>query len=223
MVGTPLVVNILNLELLSDFLKLNGLIWSNSGALIFRRFCSSPCTSFIKFNERVRFHLLCPLYNLLGLIYLEKTSIIKVTYQFCKKRELLTCSYHSEVENILRISELHVNCRYIATIGGAVSKRHLFAISEGTVIEGVHCTPDFVELLPKQPDIPRPRLRIVVHCFLLLSARFIFIFHNITPFITYHHISFLWVLLLELLSLRTTCFLIHVEVGPLKISILHCV
>lgn len=52
---------------------------------------------------------------------------------------------------------------YIATINGVVSKRHLFAISEGTVIEGVHCTPDSVELLPQQPDVPRPRLRIVVH------------------------------------------------------------
>ncbi|XP_019196796.1 PREDICTED: uncharacterized protein LOC109190688 [Ipomoea nil] len=52
---------------------------------------------------------------------------------------------------------------YIATIDGEVNKRHLIAISEGTVIEGVHCTPDLVELLPKQPDISRPRLRIVVH------------------------------------------------------------
>lgn len=52
---------------------------------------------------------------------------------------------------------------YIATISGTVSKRHLFAISEGTVIEGVHCTPDSVELLQQQPDISRPRIRIVVH------------------------------------------------------------
>ncbi|KAM3269357.1 hypothetical protein P3S67_030239 [Capsicum chacoense] len=47
--------------------------------------------------------------------------------------------------------------RYIATIDGEVHKRHLIAISEGTVIEGVHCTPDNVELLPRQPDLPRPR------------------------------------------------------------------
>ncbi|XP_052200285.1 putative ribosomal large subunit pseudouridine synthase SVR1, chloroplastic isoform X2 [Diospyros lotus] len=46
---------------------------------------------------------------------------------------------------------------------GAVKKRHLVAISEGTVIQGIHCTPDSVELLPQQPDISRPRLRIVVH------------------------------------------------------------
>ncbi|KAB1219035.1 hypothetical protein CJ030_MR3G015049 [Morella rubra] len=52
---------------------------------------------------------------------------------------------------------------YIAAIDGAVNKRHLIAISEGTVIEGIRCTPDSVELLPHQPDIPRPRLRIVVH------------------------------------------------------------
>ncbi|KAI7749866.1 hypothetical protein M8C21_027531 [Ambrosia artemisiifolia] len=52
---------------------------------------------------------------------------------------------------------------YIATIDGSVHKRHLVAISEGTVIDGVHCTPDAVELLPQQPDKTRPRLRIVVH------------------------------------------------------------
>ncbi|XP_070001735.1 putative ribosomal large subunit pseudouridine synthase SVR1, chloroplastic [Nicotiana tabacum] len=52
---------------------------------------------------------------------------------------------------------------YIATIDGEIHKRHLIAISEGTVIDGVHCTPDAVELLPRQPDVPRPRLRIVVH------------------------------------------------------------
>ncbi|KAK1356422.1 Ribosomal large subunit pseudouridine synthase B [Heracleum sosnowskyi] len=52
---------------------------------------------------------------------------------------------------------------YIATIDGAVNKRHLVAISEGTVVDGVHCTPDAVELLPQQPDISRVRIRIVVH------------------------------------------------------------
>ncbi|KAE8672025.1 Pseudouridine synthase family protein isoform 2 [Hibiscus syriacus] len=52
---------------------------------------------------------------------------------------------------------------YIATIDGEVRKRHLIAISEGTEIEGVLCVPDSVELLPKQPDLSRPRIRIVVH------------------------------------------------------------
>ncbi|XP_048326388.2 putative ribosomal large subunit pseudouridine synthase SVR1, chloroplastic isoform X2 [Ziziphus jujuba] len=52
---------------------------------------------------------------------------------------------------------------YIATVKGVVNKKHLIAISEGTVIEGVHCVPDSVELLPPQPDMSRPRLRIVVH------------------------------------------------------------
>ncbi|KAJ9187070.1 hypothetical protein P3X46_002566 [Hevea brasiliensis] len=52
---------------------------------------------------------------------------------------------------------------YIATVEGVVNKQHLVAISKGTIIEGVHCTPDSVELLPRQPDISRPRLRIVVH------------------------------------------------------------
>lgn len=54
-------------------------------------------------------------------------------------------------------------CRYIATIDGAVNKRHLVAISEGTVVDGIHCTPDAVELLPQQPDISRVRIRIVVN------------------------------------------------------------
>ncbi|XP_020094209.1 uncharacterized protein LOC109714157 isoform X1 [Ananas comosus] len=52
---------------------------------------------------------------------------------------------------------------YIATVDGSVHKRHLIAISEGTVIEGTKCIPDLVELLPGQPDASRPRLRIVVH------------------------------------------------------------
>lgn len=52
---------------------------------------------------------------------------------------------------------------YIATIDGAVHKRHLLAISEGTIVDGVHCTPEAVELLPQQPDKSRARLRIVVH------------------------------------------------------------
>ncbi|PPD71613.1 hypothetical protein GOBAR_DD31485 [Gossypium barbadense] len=52
---------------------------------------------------------------------------------------------------------------YIATIDGEVRKRHLIAISEGTEIEGVLCVPDSVELLPTQPDLSRPRIRIVVH------------------------------------------------------------
>ncbi|KAF5188534.1 Pseudouridine synthase family protein [Thalictrum thalictroides] len=52
---------------------------------------------------------------------------------------------------------------YIAAVDGVVNKRHLIAVSQGTAIEGVHCKPDSVELLPQQPDTPRPRLRIVVH------------------------------------------------------------
>lgn len=53
--------------------------------------------------------------------------------------------------------------RYIATIDGLVHKRHLIAISDGTTIEGVHCIPDIVELLPREPDMQRARLRIVVN------------------------------------------------------------
>ncbi|WCJ25016.1 hypothetical protein M5689_006930 [Euphorbia peplus] len=48
---------------------------------------------------------------------------------------------------------------YIATVDGSVSKRHLIAISDGTVVEGVHCTPDSVELLPRQAEVSRARLR----------------------------------------------------------------
>lgn len=52
---------------------------------------------------------------------------------------------------------------YIATVDGAVNNRHLLAISEGTVIDGTHCTPDAVELLAKQADKSKTRIRIVVH------------------------------------------------------------
>ncbi|XP_068491506.1 putative ribosomal large subunit pseudouridine synthase SVR1, chloroplastic isoform X2 [Phaseolus vulgaris] len=52
---------------------------------------------------------------------------------------------------------------YIATVDGLVYKRHLMAISEGTTIEGVHCVPDAVEILPRQADMQRARIRIVVH------------------------------------------------------------
>jgi len=58
----------------------------------------------------------------------------------------------------------HLICyiRYIATIDGLVHKRHLIAISEGTTVEGVLCVPDVVELLPRQPEMQRTRIRIVV-------------------------------------------------------------
>ncbi|XP_021861251.1 putative ribosomal large subunit pseudouridine synthase SVR1, chloroplastic isoform X2 [Spinacia oleracea] len=52
---------------------------------------------------------------------------------------------------------------YIATVNGEVHKRQLVAIIQGTTIDGVHCTPEYVELLPRQQDILRARLRIVVN------------------------------------------------------------
>ncbi|XP_056164859.1 putative ribosomal large subunit pseudouridine synthase SVR1, chloroplastic isoform X1 [Syzygium oleosum] len=52
---------------------------------------------------------------------------------------------------------------YIAAVDGEVHKRHLIALSQGTVVDGTHCIPDSVELLPRQPDNSRHRLRIVVH------------------------------------------------------------
>jgi len=69
--------------------------------------------------------------------------------------------YSCEFSHFLK----HYVCliRYIATVNGLVHKRHLTAISEGTTIEGVHCVPDSVELLPRMPDTQRSRLRIVVN------------------------------------------------------------
>ncbi|KAM7467878.1 hypothetical protein LguiB_015440 [Lonicera macranthoides] len=67
---------------------------------------------------------------------------------------------------------------YIAAIDGLVNKRHLIAISEGTFIDSVHCTPDAVELLPQQPGISRSRLRIVV--ILLLEPQ---VFYSVSTMI----------------------------------------
>jgi hypothetical protein len=80
----------------------------------------------------------------------------------------VTCSVCLVAEHPLNFSSCMRDCRYIATIDGAVSKRS--AISEGTVIDSVHCTPDSVELLPQQPDISRPRLCIMV-CILFLFSQ----------------------------------------------------
>ncbi|KAL6902369.1 hypothetical protein ACP4OV_005245 [Aristida adscensionis] len=57
----------------------------------------------------------------------------------------------------------NVTKEYVVTIDGAVHKKHLIAISEGTKIDGVKCIPDLVEPLATQPDTKRTRLRIVVH------------------------------------------------------------
>lgn len=76
---------------------------------------------------------------------------------------LIIVTNDGEFANKVSHPSSNLSKEYIATINGGVSKRHLLTISEGTVIEGVHCTPDLVELLPQQPDISRPRLRIVVH------------------------------------------------------------
>ncbi|RVW97757.1 putative ribosomal large subunit pseudouridine synthase SVR1, chloroplastic [Vitis vinifera] len=84
-----------------------------------------------------------------GLIILTNDGMhIAITKGFCSKLSHPSSKLSKE---------------YIATIDGVVNKRHLIAISEGTVIEGVHCTPDSVELLPPQPNISKPRLRVVVH------------------------------------------------------------
>lgn len=75
-------------------------------------------------------------------------------------------------ENSLILSNLHIYfTRYIATVDGLVHKKHLMAISEGTTIEGIHCVPDMVELLPRQPDGQRDRLRIVVNIFFFVIIK----------------------------------------------------
>lgn len=51
---------------------------------------------------------------------------------------------------------------YVAAIEGKVTKRHLQVISEGTLVEGVHCTPVAVELISAQANERKQRLRIVV-------------------------------------------------------------
>lgn len=51
---------------------------------------------------------------------------------------------------------------YVAAVEGKVTKRHLQAISEGTLVEGVHCTPVAVELISAQANERKQRLRIVV-------------------------------------------------------------
>ncbi|XP_051116586.1 putative ribosomal large subunit pseudouridine synthase SVR1, chloroplastic isoform X2 [Andrographis paniculata] len=76
---------------------------------------------------------------------------------------LIIVTNDGEFANKVSHPSSNLTKEYIATISGVVNKRNLFAISEGTVIDGVHCTPDLVELLPPQPDISRPRIRIVVH------------------------------------------------------------
>jgi pseudouridine synthase len=57
----------------------------------------------------------------------------------------------------------NITKEYVATIDGAVHKKHLIAISEGTRIDGVKVVPDSVEPLDAQPDTKRTRLKIVVH------------------------------------------------------------
>ncbi|KAK4435972.1 putative ribosomal large subunit pseudouridine synthase SVR1, chloroplastic [Sesamum alatum] len=76
---------------------------------------------------------------------------------------LIIVTNDGEFANKVSHPSSNLSKEYIATVNGSVNKRHLFSISEGTVIEGVHVTPDSVELLPQQPDISRQRLRIVVH------------------------------------------------------------
>lgn len=51
---------------------------------------------------------------------------------------------------------------YIASVDGKVTKRQLLTITEGVVVDGVHCRPVQVELFPKEVGEFRERLRIVV-------------------------------------------------------------
>lgn len=67
----------------------------------------------------------------------------------------------------------------MVTIDGAVHKKHLIAISDGTKIDGIMCIPDLVEPLDAQSDTRKTRLKIVVLFFLaslFLSCFFVFAF-----------------------------------------------
>ncbi|VAH87651.1 unnamed protein product [Triticum turgidum subsp. durum] len=55
----------------------------------------------------------------------------------------------------------NITKEYVVTIDGAVHKKHLVAISGGTVIDGVKVVPDLVEPLDAQADTKRTRLKIV--------------------------------------------------------------
>lgn len=97
-----------------------------------------------------------PLYILnLKLIYLH----LSVQYTLKMKVWMMLLVQKSLFVPLLKVV---CPCRYIAAIEGSVSKRHLQRISGGTFIDGIHCIPDSVELLPAQPHDPKPRLRIVV-------------------------------------------------------------
>jgi hypothetical protein len=73
--------------------------------------------------------------------------------------------FFTPVNSLIFLKHHFCFIRYIATVDGLVHKRYLMAISEGTVIEGVHCVPDSVELLPHMPNVQRARLRIVVNIY----------------------------------------------------------
>jgi len=65
----------------------------------------------------------------------------------------------------------------VVTIDGAVHKKHLIAISEGTKIDGVMCIPDLVEPLDAQSDTRKTRLKIVVFfSSFIYSVLFLFAF-----------------------------------------------
>ena len=65
----------------------------------------------------------------------------------------------------------------MVTIDGAVHKKHLIAISEGTKIDGVMCIPDLVEPLDAQSDTRKTRLKIVVFfSSFIYSVLFLFAF-----------------------------------------------
>ncbi|EPS61841.1 hypothetical protein M569_12954, partial [Genlisea aurea] len=76
---------------------------------------------------------------------------------------LIIVTNDGEFANKISHPSSNLSKEYIATINGTVSKQSLLTISKGTTIDGVHCTPDSVELLPPQPDVSKPRIRIVVH------------------------------------------------------------
>lgn len=76
---------------------------------------------------------------------------------------LIIVTNNGEFAQKLAHPSSNITKEYVVTIDGAVHKKHLIAISEGTKIDGVKCIPDLVEPLVAQPDTKKTRLRIVVH------------------------------------------------------------
>ncbi|XP_040243361.1 putative ribosomal large subunit pseudouridine synthase SVR1, chloroplastic isoform X1 [Aegilops tauschii subsp. strangulata] len=89
----------------------------------------------------------------------EYLGISNLAIQGVKLIALLSGEFAQKVSH----PSSNITKEYVVTIDGAVHKKHLVAISGGTVIDGVKVVPDLVEPLDAQADTKRTRLKIVVH------------------------------------------------------------